>query len=457
MSQAKTNPLPLLTGCLHPGMRLGVAVSGGADSVALLRVLARRRQELGLVLTALHVHHGIRGAEADGDASFAEGLAKDLGVRFLRNDVNTPERAQKAGESIEEAARNLRYAWFDELLGQGELDAVATAHTLDDQAETVLLKLLRGAWTEGLAGIFPVLKREKGAIVRPFLETRRSEIQAWLREVGQSWREDSTNQDVVYARNRVRHHLLPILEEYNPQIASHLACLSEIARDEEAYWQAELARILPSLLLPGKPVRGGGRAISTHPEQASVGMEVERLRGVHPAMRRRVLRAAAEQLGACLNFDQTELLLELCEGKAGRRQVLTAELRAERSPRELRLVRSASAKADAPPEYEFTVPGQVVAEAFGLRLTVSVLAEEFSGSTARLRAYRSGDRVQLRYSSGPKRVKEVLERMQVPSAERAGWPVLEWEGEIVWMKGAEVESKAGSRAGLKVVMQESRT
>jgi tRNA(Ile)-lysidine synthase len=455
MSQAKTNSLPLLTGCLRPGTRLGVAVSGGADSVALLRVLAEKRRDLGVVLTALHIHHGIRGAEADVDASFVEDLAQNLRVRFLRNDVNTPERAQKAGESIEEAARNLRYTWFDELLGQGELDAVATAHTLDDQAETVLLKLLRGAWTEGLAGIFPVLKHEKGAIVRPFLETRRSEIQAWLREIGQSWREDSTNQDVAYARNRVRHHLLPILEEYNPKIASHLACLSEIARDEEAYWQGELARILPSLLLPGKPVRGGGRAISTHPEQASVGMEVERLRGVHPAMRRRALRAAAEQLGSCLNFDQTELLLDLCEGKTSRRETLTAELRAERSPRELRLVRSASAKTDALPEYEFTIPGQVVAEAFRLRLTASVSAEDFSGSTARLRVYKPGDRVQLRYSSGLKRIKKVLERMRVPPAQRAGWPVIEWQGEIVWMKGAEVESKAGNRAGLKILMQES--
>src|SRR5579884_1129216 len=242
MSQAKTNSLPLLTGCLHPGMRLGVAVSGGADSVALLRVLARRRQELGLVLTALHVHHGIRGAEADGDALFAEGLAQDLGVRFLRNDVNTPERAQKAGESIEEAARNLRYAWFDELLGQGELDAVATAHSLDDQAETVLLKLLRGAWTRGLAGIYPLVELGQGKLVRPLLGERRQALREYLQSLSQVWREDRSNADCSFTRNRIRHELLPLLErDFQPGIAALLGATAELARGEQQFWDEHAA------------------------------------------------------------------------------------------------------------------------------------------------------------------------------------------------------------------------
>ena len=323
---------------LRPGMRIAVAVSGGADSVALLRRLMEAAAEIGLVLSVAHVHHGIRGAEADADAAFVSSLAAVHGLMFYRHDVDTPAAARENRETLEEAARNLRYAWFRELMEQGAADAVATAHTLDDQAETVLHKLLRGAWTEGLGGISPVIQGTRGAILRPFLGTRRAEIEAWLREIEQAWREDATNADTAHTRNRIRHELLPVLAEYNPQIHSQLANMATLARDEEAYWQTELARILPGLLLPGKPVRGGGRATSTHPDEASVAFEIERLPH-SAAVRRRVLRAAARQLGTVLNFDQTERVMAMLAPGGSRRQQLTAELHAERSPRELRLVK----------------------------------------------------------------------------------------------------------------------
>lgn len=436
-------------------MRVGIAVSGGADSVALLRALAEKREELGLVLTVLHVHHGIRGEEADADAVFVARLAEQLGLRFLRHDVDTPARARAEQETVEEAARRLRYTWFEALLGTRELDAVTTAHTLDDQAETVLQKLMRGAWTEGLAGIFPVVASAGGRILRPLLETRRAQIEAWLRETGQPWREDSTNRDTAYTRNRIRHQLLPVMGEYNPQIMMQLGHVAAIARDEDAYWQGELARILPGLLLPGRAVRGGGRASSTHPEEASVGIEVERLRGLHPALRRRVLRAAAEQTGCALNFEQTELLLAMCEGRASRRETLTAEVRAERTPRELRIVREGAAgRAEAFPECELLVPGEVIAAAYGFRLIARVGGDAGGDfPAARLRSHKAGDRVRLRYTVGPKRIKEVLERLQVPSGERKNWPVVEWQGEIVWMRGIEVESAAGAASGLKIEME----
>jgi tRNA(Ile)-lysidine synthase len=327
---------------LRPGMRLAVAVSGGADSVALLRTLILAAPEIGLVLSVVHVHHGIRGAEADADAEFVAALAGQYGLSFHRHDVDTPAVAKSNRETIEEAARNLRYAWFRDLLASGQADAVATAHTLDDQAETVLHKLLRGAWTEGLGGIHPRVIESKGAILRPFLGVRRAQIEEWLRGLGQDWREDATNADTAYTRNRLRHELLPTLAVYNPQIYSQLANLATIARDEDAYWRGELSRILPALLLPGKPVRGGGRAASTDPNEASVALEIERL-PASPAVRRRILRAAARQLGTALNFEQTERLLAMCGANPARRQTLTAELHAERSPRELRLVRKRTA------------------------------------------------------------------------------------------------------------------
>jgi tRNA(Ile)-lysidine synthase len=327
-------------------MRLAVAVSGGSDSVGLLRALVDVAPEIGLVLSVAHLHHGIRGAEADADAAFVAGLAAEHGLAFHRKDVDAPAVARANRETLEEAARNLRYGWFDELLASGVVDAVATAHTLDDQAETVLHKLLRGAWTEGLSGIHPVLKRTKGVVVRPFLGVRKAEIEAWLSRIGHSWREDLTNADTVYTRNRLRRELLPALAAYNPRIYGHLADLATLAREEDAYWQGELVRILPQLLLPGRPVRGGGRSASTGATEKSVAVEVERL-PPSPAFRRRILRAATRELGTKLNFEQTERLLAMCGASPTRRQTLTATLRAERSPRELRLVKTFASGRDA--------------------------------------------------------------------------------------------------------------
>ncbi len=422
-------------------MRVAVAVSGGADSLGLLRTLHAEAAEIGLVLAVAHVHHGIRGAEADEDERFVVELAKELGVQAWVHRVETPAVAREKKQTLEEAARELRYAWFRELLAQGKADAVATAHTLDDQAETVLHRLLRGAWTEGLGGIHPVVECAQGVILRPFLDTRREEIRAWLRELGQSWREDATNEDTAHTRNRIRHELMPQLAEYNPQIAEQLAHLATIARDEESWWDAELARILPGLVLPGKPVRGGGRAVSTHPEEGSAGIELERLRALAPAVRRRVLRAAAKRLGCALNFQQTRANDGDVRGRmAAKKQELAAGVWAERSARELRLVRKDASREEAiaAEPVEVAIPGEV--SGFGVRLRVVLRpTSEAVPGMAVLRAPKAGDRVKIRYSRGAKPLKEIFERMQVEPEARKTWPVLEWQGRIVWMKGVEVE------------------
>lgn len=419
---------------LRPGMRLAVAVSGGADSIALLRRLAEAAPEIGLVLSVAHVHHGIRGAEADADAAFVEALAATLAIPFHRHNVDTPAVAHARKETLEEAARNLRYDWFRALLSEGVADAVTTAHTLDDQAETVLHKLLRGAWTEGLSGIHPVIACSKGVILRPFLAVRRTEIEAWLRSLGQDWREDATNQDTTFTRNRIRHELLPQLATFNAQIHTQLANLATIARDEEAYWDGELKQMLVSLLLPGRAVRGGGRAASTHPDEASLGMEIERL-PLQSAKRRRILRAAARQLGVNLNFDQTEKLLAMCEKGGSKRETLTAELQAERTPRELRLVRCSTVPLATPSEYTLPIPGELQVKDYGLSLKAVVLGNGSAAiPAATLRTPRPGDRVELRHSRGPKPLKEVFSRLHVDPGQRASWPLVEWQGRIVWMK-----------------------
>ncbi len=346
---------------LPPGHRVCIAVSGGADSVALLRALHTANQPspttLGIGLSAAHLHHGLRGPEADADLHFVADLCAKLAVPLHTQHVDVAACASATGETLEEAARTLRYAFFTSLLQSGQADAVLTAHTLDDQAETVLMKLLRGAWTEGLGGIHPVLRidlpnqpagQSPKQILRPLLSISRAEVEAYLRALSQPWREDASNRDPAFTRNRLRHDLIPGLRAFNPSLDRTLSHLSEIARDEELYWQAELDRLLPHLLLPGKPVRGGGRAVSTDPAEASLALEIERLRPFPAALRRRILRAAARQLGARLSFQETERLLALCgfvtlanvSPRNGVTLQLAHGLRAERSLRELRLSRS---------------------------------------------------------------------------------------------------------------------
>ena len=323
---------------IRPGDRLCVAVSGGADSVALLLSLAAAKGPLGVGLSAAHVHHGLRGAEADADLDFVRDLCARLDVPLHFHHASVPDRVQQTRETIEEAARNVRYAFFEDLLAEGQTDSVLTAHTLDDQAETVLLKLMRGAWTEGLSAIHPVVSFKTGNILRPLLSVRRTQIEAFLNEEGQPWRTDASNADPIYTRNRVRHQLMPLLREFNPGIDAALANVAQLARDDEAHWQRAITQLLPQLLLPGKPVRGGGRAVSTLPGQAAVAVELDRLRALDLATRRRVLRAAARQLSCRLNFDDTVRLLTLCEGPVTAGALhLPGGLRAQRSARELRL------------------------------------------------------------------------------------------------------------------------
>jgi tRNA(Ile)-lysidine synthase len=449
---AKVSPgFPIDTTLLRPGLRLAVGLSGGADSVALLRALAERSGPLGLVLHVAHLHHGLRGAEANGDLEFARSLAAELGLPFHEQRVETATEAQKNGETIEEAARRLRYGWFRQLMASGAVEAVGTAHTRDDQAETVLAKFLRGAWTEGLSGIHPTIDFPEGRILRPLLGSTRVEVEAYLRGLGQGWREDSSNRHLTFTRNRIRHELLPLLEGWNPRLREHMAQMATLAREEEAWWETEMARLGPQILMTGRPVRGGGRAAAY-----GLSVDVKRLAELAPAVQRRLLRYAAEQLGVALDFhspavdfQSTEALRTLAlSGRGGQKLELAQGLRAERSARELRLAMGPAAArgdaAEAVSEYSAPIPGEIQAPAFGLRLRIAVSgAAAASSRTARLRNWKPGDRVTLRYSSGPRKVKEVLERLRVSGSSRTVWPVLEVSGRIVWMKGVELEPEQG--------------
>ncbi|MBS1806518.1 MAG: tRNA lysidine(34) synthetase TilS [Acidobacteria bacterium] len=473
-----TPTLPLDASLLKPGVRLAVGLSGGADSVALLCALAERSRELGLVLHAAHLHHGLRGGEADSDLAFARELAGKLGVTFHEARVDTAAEALRtpqtplnssvssgnlASDSIEATARRLRYAWFRQIIREVPLDAVATAHTLDDQAETVLAKFLRGAWTEGLSGIHPVLSFSEGPIIRPFLQTTRQEIEVFLHSRNQPWREDSTNRHLTFTRNRIRHELLPSLETWNPRLRDHLTQMAELARDEEAWWQSEIPRIASTIILRGRPVRGGGRASTT---AEGIALDIARLVAEPIALQRRILRYAASQLGASPDYAATETIRELTlTGKAGRKLELSHGLRAERTHRELRLSCSPSITTSPetlqPSRYECVVPCVLDAPTYGYRIRLDFLPTSSSssgtGTTAVLRSWKPGDRVHLRYSSGPRRVKEVLERMKVTGRDRVFWPVLEVGGHIRWMRGVELEPDPDLRITIDTISAQDST
>jgi tRNA(Ile)-lysidine synthase len=233
---------------------LVVAVSGGADSVALLRaLLAAAGSEV--PLTAAHLNHGLRGPESDADEVFVAELCARLGVALCRRRLDV----RAAGDNVEATARRLRYGWLTEVARGCGAAWVATGHTADDQAETVLFRLLRGAGLQGLRGIAARRPLAEGiGVVRPLLGATRAEVREGLRESGQVWREDSSNADLSHTRNRIRHQLLPLLErEFNPGVTAALARLAAQADEVFRAEEAEAAALLAEAELP----RAGARVI----------------------------------------------------------------------------------------------------------------------------------------------------------------------------------------------------
>ena len=437
------NPPPLDTALLKPGLRLAVGVSGGADSVALLRALHAHNAALGLVLHVAHLHHGLRGrkrtptspSSAPSPPNSACPSTSPASTRPPRqpNPANPSKKPPAASATSGSAASWLR-AWPK----PSPPPTPATTRPKPSAPSSFAAPGRRASAASIPQVVFP-----EGRILRPLLAATRAEVEAYLAALGQPWREDSSNRHLTYTRNRIRHELLPLLETWNPRLRDHLAQMAVLARDEEAWWQSELARLAPQVLLPGKPVRGGGRASGS-----GLALDVTRLAALAPALQRRLLRHAAAQLGVSPDFPSTEALRSLAlEGRAGQRRELAGGLRAERTPRELRLAIEPPSASSAPiPDYTTLIPGEILAPAFGLRLRID-LAPAVPGQpqpgSARLRNWKPGDRVRLRYSGSPRKVKEVLERLRVTGADRTLWPVLEVDGRIVWMKGVELEPEQG--------------
>jgi tRNA(Ile)-lysidine synthase len=269
-----------------PGDRLAVALSGGADSVALFRLLLELRDSLGITLLAAHFDHTLRGAESAADAQFVAELCRSHNIELFLDREDVAAIAKRNKWNVEDAARRLRYDFFSRLVEEGKATRVAVAHTADDQAETVLMHLLQGTGLAGLAGIYPIvdgpvadwpladwsaaplsapIAREaspellpsrvltaprRNLIVRPLLDERRAELRKYLSQTGQEWREDSSNRDLSRLRARIRERLVPLLEkEFTPHLATRLCRLARLAREEEEFWTALLDDRVASLVV----------------------------------------------------------------------------------------------------------------------------------------------------------------------------------------------------------------
>jgi tRNA(Ile)-lysidine synthase len=417
---------------MRAGNRVGVAVSGGADSVALLRLLLDVREHLGLVLGVVHFNHKLRGAESEADEQFVRDLAGSYDLEFFCDSADTRAHAATRKCGTEAAARELRYGFFQRLIQQQRLSCIATAHSLDDQAETVLLRLLRGAGTRGLAGIYPQVTQTGGSIVRPLLEFRRAQLRHYLRRSSQAWREDATNQDVSFARNRVRQEVMPKLHELNPALEQVLSETAEIAREEEDFWQQEITRRMPDCL----DARG-----ST--------LDLKKLAVMPLALQRRMMRAFAERHELRLEFHHIQQVLDVAHepvARAERRVELPQEWDACIAEQELRLEKR-SQKPAGEYEYSLSVPGEVNIPAARLKIR----AAHANGSRPqvspakvgdlRVRNWRAGDRYWPAHTNEPKKIKELLQSRRVPANVRAHWPVVvtEVDGaeQIVWVPGFE--------------------
>jgi tRNA(Ile)-lysidine synthase len=446
---------------LRAGDRLGIAVSGGADSVALLRAMLVLRGELGLVLSAVHVHHGIRGSEADSDAAFVEALAREHSLDLHHSRVDAPAVAREKRLSLEAAGRHVRYEYFNELIDSGVLDKIATAHTFDDQAETVLLRILRGAGLTGIAGIYPTLdgsdKRDdrKVRIIRPLLGTRRPELLAYLASLNQSWREDATNADVSFSRNRVRHELLPLLErDYNPAVRDVLNNLAEIARADSDF-VSDRARTAALDIVDLK----------------SRQLRVAPLLQLPVALQRQVLIFAASSItDTRLTFEEVEDLRRLAGGEISGRDLPGGVQvgRARVGDSCVLCFESASAIDKKPTnhDYQYAVPapGEVYVPESGdlIRTTLVSWESASSGYNAAasldaslvtkgltLRNWRPGDRFRPLHSKNAEKLKRLFQEKKVPQNERTTWPVLLHGDDIIWVRGFPVSAEYRVRSGAR--------
>jgi tRNA(Ile)-lysidine synthase len=430
------------------GRRVLVALSGGSDSVALLRIL-RELEAAGdvTVAGAAHLNHQLRGVDADEDERFCAALAAHLGVHFISERVDVAALAKAERRSVEDAARAARYAFFERASAERAADVIAVGHTKDDQAETFLLRLLRGAGPRGLAGIHPRV----GRVIRPLLEIERRTLRDYLADCRQPFREDASNSDVAIPRNRVRHELLPLLRSrFSPAIVDVLAREAVLARHDEQFLQEQAIKLADEIVLTDEAIRIDAVGLAAAPRALSS---------------RVVLAALTEFAGSKpITSDHVERVLRLGEGQAvslpGQTAVRVGGRIALRPGHRLLPSGHRPLGIDHRSDFAFllSIPGEVELGPQGLAVRAEHLADpparqrkwvgrgrEVGVAAGRVelplavRSRRAGDRFRPLGAPGARKLQDFFVDRKVPRTERDTVPlVVDRRDRIVWVVGESV-------------------
>lgn len=438
---------------VRPGMKVLVGYSGGADSTALLALLWEYGQEHGIEVRALHVNHGIRGAEAVRDQEWCARFCEERGIRLQVAEADVPGIAERDGIGLEEAARKARYAAFEREILQGGIDRAALAHHQNDQAETMLFHLMRGTGVRGLRGMEPV----RTPYIRPLLCVPRDEIVRWLRGRGLSWVEDSTNRESEYTRNRIRHEVLPAMEAIRRGSAVRMAAAAERLREVEDYLEGELGRWLE------EGVREKGESYE---------LSLEVFGRMHGLMQKRVVLWCLERLYGSPEAVHAEQVCALAGGRRGSRVTLPKDCTAVLEYDKIRLKKGYG--APGPGEAVYCEPGGEY-HYMGVKVCFTLEKCEKIGkipanrytkwfdydkikNNAVLRTRRPGDYLEL--SGGVhKKLKDYLIDQKVPREERDRCILLADGSHVIWVAGMRISEgykvTEKTRRILKVQMKEN--
>jgi tRNA(Ile)-lysidine synthase len=417
-----------------PGNRVGVAVSGGADSVFLLHALVELAPRWDLTLRVLHLDHGLRGEESRGDAHFVRELARRLGLPVHSAESDVARWREETGDNLEQAARNARHLFYQGFLQRNELDRIATGHTRSDQAETVLFRFLRGSGTAGLSGIRPVTSEK---LVRPLIELDRADMESYLVDRGIAWREDSSNASRNFARNRIRHDLLPaLIRDWNPALLENLAHTARWAQEEEAYWDVEMDRLTAALITVRPP---------------AVLFRTGDLCALSPAVARRLVRKAVELAKGDLRgltFQHSERILEMAAAPEGHDRMQSPGLDVYRSFDWIRVAppgidglagRNFRIPVSVPgrfalPDNSSTVELELIEPAMVYDGSVGGLDWERMQGSLELRNWRPGDQYRPVGRATEEKIKILFQEARIPLWERRNWPILAMGDHIVWAR-----------------------
>ena len=402
---------------LPPGALILCAVSGGRDSMALLHLLTALAEEGGFRVHAAHFNHHLR-PTADRDEDFVRRWCGDRGIPLTCGGGDAAAFAKAAGTSLEDGARQLRYRFLEETADQVGAARIATAHHREDNAETVLLHLLRGAGLQGLSGIPPV----RGKIVRPLLEAGRADIDAYVERNGLPYVEDESNRDTAYTRNRLRLEVLPLLEEIVPGCGGRIAAAAALLREENAHIQREVQDLLPAV------------------ERDIITIPVTVLYRQDEVLRRRLVRAMGESLGVSLARGQTDAVLSLGSGKF---LDLPGSVCAVRKPHQLILKRQAAQPAPLP----LHLGGQTWGS---WRVTLERRGEPAGETPCRVVLRDMGGELaiaswdgtgRMAVENGSRTVKRLFADAGVPVERRAEHPVILVDGELAAVFGVATDWK----------------